>query len=82
MLRLTIIYIEKSPRYSQESNGIAGSFMYELGLREIVFFKNSVHQEILWAEYMAHGNWLRNISTSPRVLGEISVTHWKSNTRL
>lgn len=76
------IYLEYSPRYASESNGVVERFMQELGLRSRLFLKDSGLQESLWAEAMAHGNWLRNRLPSSRVSGAIPMTIWKPNTRL
>lgn len=76
------IRLEYSPAYAPQSNGIAKRFMQELGLRCRVLLHAANFDDMLWAEAMNHGNWLRNRLPSERILGNIPMLLWDAKTRI
>lgn len=58
--RINGVYLECTPPYDSQINGVAERFMQEIALWERVFLFGTKIGDDLWAEAIHHGNWFRN----------------------
>ena len=76
------IYLDYSPAYASESNGAAERLIQEHWMRARVLLFASQLPNNLWAEAIAHGNWLRNRLPAKRIGGGIPILAWDPSTRI
>ena len=76
------ISLDFSPPYASESNGAAERHIQEHWTRAGVLLFASQLPNSLWAEGIAHGNWIRNRLPVKRIGGGIPTLAWDPSSRI